>query len=69
MTENDMEFSPDVLRYDELAIMRLRSLYKEYGYSLYRMSRFEEYALYAENKAFLAFSVNLPFTSSHLQLG
>ena len=49
-----MDFSEDVLRYDELAIMRLRSLYRQFGYEQYRMSRFEEYELYAENKAFLA---------------
>ena len=49
-----MEFSEDVLRYDELAIMRLRTLYRQFGYEQYRMSRFEEYALYAENRAFLS---------------
>jgi len=48
-----MDFSKDVLRYDEQAIMRLRALYRQFGYALYRMSRFEEYELYAENKAFL----------------
>ena len=29
------------------------SLYKKLGYKLFRMSRFEEYSLYAENKSFL----------------
>ena len=48
-----MDFSKEVLRYDEQAIMRLRSLYRQFGYTQYRMSRFEEYELYAENKAFL----------------
>ena len=42
--------------------MRLRSLYRQYGYSHYRMSRFEEYALYAENKAFLASGDIITFT-------
>jgi ATP phosphoribosyltransferase regulatory subunit len=44
--------------------MRLRSLYKKYGYALYRMSRFEEYGLYAENKAFLASGDILTFTGA-----
>jgi len=49
-----MDYSPDVLNDSERAVMRLRALYKQYGYVPYKMSRFEEYALYAENKAFLA---------------
>ncbi|MCL2365760.1 MAG: hypothetical protein FWC75_01795 [Oscillospiraceae bacterium] len=28
-----MDFSKDILRYDEQAIMRLRTLYKQHGYS------------------------------------
>ena len=59
-----MSISKDVLRYDEQAIMRLRSLYKQYGYTQYRMSRFEEYGLYAENKAFLAPGEIITFTGA-----
>ena len=59
-----MEFTQDVLRYDEQAIMRLRTLYRQYGYSQYRMSRFEEYALYAENKAFLKSGEIVTFTGA-----
>ena len=59
-----MEFSQDVLRYDELAVMRLRSLYRQYGYTQYRMSRFEEYGLYAENKAFLSSGDFITFTGA-----
>ena len=57
-----MTFDNNVLRYDEQAIMRLRTLYRQYGYSQYRMSRFEEYSLYSENKAFLASSEIITFT-------
>lgn len=57
-----MDFSKDVLRYDEQAIMRLRSLYRQFGYTQYRMSRFEEYGLYSENKAFLASGDIVTFT-------
>ena len=49
-----MDFPDDILSGAELAIMRLRSLYKQFGYAPYKTSRFEEYSLYAENKAFLA---------------
>jgi len=59
-----MDFSKDVLRYDEQAIMSLRSLYRQFGYSLYRLSRFEEYGLYAENKAFLASDDIVSFTGT-----
>ena len=59
-----MDFSNDVLNYDELAIMRLRSLYRQFGYTQYKMSRFEEYGLYAENKAFLASGEIITFTGA-----
>ena len=59
-----MDFLDDVLRYDERAIMRLRSLYRQFGYTQYRMSRFEEYGLYAENKAFLASGNIITFTGA-----
>ncbi len=42
-----------VLKNDEKAIFKLRSLYGKYGYSQYKMSKFEEYDLYVKNKSFL----------------
>ncbi len=33
--------------------LRLKSLYERYGYRKFKMSKFEEYDLYAENKSFL----------------
>lgn len=39
--------------YDEGAIRGFRALYHGYGYQRYKMSKFEEYDLYAENKNFL----------------
>jgi len=59
-----MDFSKDVLRHDEQAIMRLRTLYRQYGYSEFRMSRFEEYELYADNKAFLSSGDIVTFTGA-----
>lgn len=37
----------------EQAVFNLRSLYRQYGYTAYKMSRFEEYDLYLRNKDFL----------------
>ena len=59
-----MEISTEVLRSDEQALMRLRTLYRKFGYSQYRMSRFEEYGLYAENKAFLTSGEIVTFTGA-----
>ncbi len=49
----DMNIDNSVLKNDEIAIFKLRSLYRKYGYSQYKMSKFEEYDLYVRNKDFL----------------
>ena len=41
------------LGYQEKIVYKLRSLYSSYGYAQYKMSKFEEYDLYARNKDFL----------------
>jgi ATP phosphoribosyltransferase regulatory subunit len=43
----------NLLKSDERAIYTLRALYKKYGYMPYKMSKFEEYDLYVQNKDFL----------------
>ncbi len=43
-----------VLRQDEKAVLSLRGLYEKYGYKKYKMSKFEQYDLYLENKNFLS---------------
>jgi len=48
-----MNALPDILRGDECRILTLRGLYERYGYRQYKMSKFEEYELYVENKSFL----------------
>ena len=58
-----MKFSDDLLRFDERAVFALRELYRQFGYSQYRMNRFEEYELYAENKAFLDSGDIITFTA------
>ncbi len=48
-----MEFDESLLTVEERIGFSLRALYRDYGYALYRMSKFEEYDLYARNKDFL----------------
>ncbi|MBR5542537.1 MAG: ATP phosphoribosyltransferase regulatory subunit [Oscillospiraceae bacterium] len=52
------------LKSDERAIFALRSLYDKYGYSQYKMSKFEEYDLYVRNKDFLISPSVITFTDT-----
>jgi ATP phosphoribosyltransferase regulatory subunit len=63
-----MSFSNIMLRGDELAIYKLRELYRKHGYSHYRVSKFEEYDLYAKNKSFLVSENLLTFTDTNGKL-
>ncbi len=42
-----------LLKSEERAVFALRSLYRQYGYLPFKMSKFEEYDLYVQNKDFL----------------
>ena len=53
-----------VLREDEKAVFKLRELYGKYGYAPYKMSKFEEYDLYAVNKEFLVSDNVITFTDT-----
>jgi len=46
----------------EAIAFRLRQLYRQYGYTQYKMSKFEEYDLYARNKDFLLSENVITFT-------
>lgn len=59
-----MEFDTSVLKNDEKAILSLRALYKKYGYTQYKMSKFEEYDLYVKNKDFLVSDNIITFTDT-----
>ena len=59
-----MNISDRVLKNDEKAIYRLRELYSKYGYQRYKVSKFEEYDLYARNKSFLVSENILTFTDT-----
>lgn len=53
-----------VLSKEELTSFTLRALYSEYGYEKYRMSKFEEYDLYVQNKDFLISENVITFTDT-----
>lgn len=53
-----------VLTGSEKAVYSLRALYKSYGYSQYKMSKFEEYDLYATNKDYLVSDAVITFTDT-----
>ena len=51
-----------LLKPDERAALELRGIYEKSGYKKYKMGRFEEYSLYAENKDFLSGDRVMTFT-------
>ena len=51
-----------MMRRDEQAVFALRELYENFGYSRFKMSRFEEYDLYVSNKDFLISDEVITFT-------
>ena len=63
-----MSFSGSLLKYDEKTVFSLRELYGKYGYSQYKMSKFEEYDLYVRNKDFLISDHVITFTDTNGKL-
>ena len=59
-----MESLESALRPEERTSLRLRSLYGRHGYRQYKVSKFEEYDLYARNKRFLVSDSVLTFTDT-----
>ena len=59
-----MELDARLLDASQLLGYRLRSLYDKNGYTLYRMSKFEEYDLYSANREFLVSDNILTFTDT-----
>lgn len=57
-----------ILKNDERAVFALRSLYRGFGYSKYKMSKFEEYDLYVRNKDFLISDSIITFTDTNGKL-
>ncbi len=56
------------LSFQEKVIFGLRDLYRSYGYAQYKMSKFEEYDLYANNKDFLISDRVITFTDTNGKL-
>ena len=56
------------LSFQEKVIFSLRDLYRSYGYSQYKMSKFEEYDLYVKNKDFLISDSVITFTDTNGKL-
>ena len=48
----------------EFSLSELRALYKKYGFTRYKMSKFEEYDLYVRNKSFLISDNVITFTDT-----
>lgn len=53
-----------IFKTEERAQINLRVLYSSYGYSQYKMSKFEEYDLYVKNKDFLLSGDMITFTDA-----
>ncbi len=56
------------LQKEEEAVFLLRSLYEKYGFSQYKMNKFEEYDLYVQNKDFLISDGIITFTDTNGKL-
>lgn len=51
-----------LLKKEEQVMFSLRALFEQYGYKKFKMSKFEEYDFYADNRSFLSSETILAFT-------
>lgn len=63
-----MKSLSSMLSSEEKIVFELRSLYQQFGYTKYKMSKFEEYDLYAGNKDFLVSDHIITFTDTNGKL-
>lgn len=63
-----MTFDQNILKFDEKAVFMLRELYMKHGYRQFKMSKFEEYDLYSENKDFLVSDGVITFNDTNGKL-
>lgn len=63
-----MDYKISIRGREEMAMFDLRAIYEKHGYSHYRVSRFEEYDLYAQNRSFLIGTDILTFTDTNGRL-
>jgi ATP phosphoribosyltransferase involved in histidine biosynthesis len=59
-----MKINEEIFSNKEKAMFALRQLYAKHGFSMYRMSKFEEFGLYAENMDFLDSGQIITFTDT-----
>ena len=59
-----MKVNKNIFSNKEKAMFALRSLYASHGFSMYRMSKFEEFELYASNMDFLDSGQIITFTDT-----
>ncbi len=59
-----MKYEELNLRENEKILFSLRALFEKYGYSQYKVSKFEEYDFYMKNKSFLVSENVLTFTDT-----
>lgn len=57
-----------ILKQEERAVFALRQLYRQYGYLPYRMSKFESYEYYIQNKDFLVSDRIITFNDTNGRL-
>ena len=63
-----MIIDQSILKFEEKVIFTLRSLYSNYGYKQFKMSKFEEYDLYSKNKDFLVSDGIITFNDTNGKL-
>lgn len=63
-----MAIDETLLKREEAAVYALRSLYRRFGYTQFKMSKFEEYDLYVRNKDFLVSDGIITFTDTNGRL-
>ncbi len=56
------------MKLEEKVQLQLRELYEQYGYTRFKMSKFEEYDLYSQNKEFLVSDSVITFTDTNGKL-
>ena len=61
-------FDSSILKNEEKVIFALRSLYAKYGYKPFKMSKFEEYEFYIQNKDFLVSDRIIAFNDTNGKL-
>lgn len=61
-------FNDTILKSEEKAVFALRSIYKRFGYSRFKMNKFEEYDLYAKMKDSLISDGIITFTDTNGKL-